>query len=85
VFARRQRVSSSDAVLVLLLEGVRVADAKEELAEKDKETARLKALYRRVTDDTVELYGYRYRKRQDGKGPAAGNPFCDVCLQNKAS
>jgi hypothetical protein len=27
------------------------------------------------------LYGHRYRKRTDGKGPAAGNAFCDVCLQ----
>jgi hypothetical protein len=60
-----------------------LTDAKNELAEKDKEISRLAALQRRVADDTVELYGYRYRKRQDDKGPAAGNPFCDVCYQKQ--
>ena len=62
-----------------------LTDAKDELTEKDKEIARLAALQRRVTDDTVELFGYRYRKRQDDKGPAAGNPFCDVCIKSKVS
>ena len=60
---------------------VTLTDAKSEAAEKDEEIARLKKLHRRLTDETVELFGYRYRKRTDGKGPAAGNPFCDVCLQ----
>jgi hypothetical protein len=60
-----------------------LTEAKGEAAEKDEEIARLKKLQRRVADDTVELYGYRYRKRTDGKGPAAGNPFCDVCLQKQ--
>jgi len=58
-----------------------LTEAKSDAAEKDEEIARLKRLQRRLADDTVELYGYRYRKRIDGKGPAAGNPFCDVCLQ----
>ena len=60
-----------------------LTDAKNELTEKDQEIAGLKKLHRRLTDETVELYGHRYRKRQDDKGPAAGNPFCDVCLQKE--
>jgi hypothetical protein len=60
-----------------------LTDARTEASEKDAEIARLKKLQRRLADDTVELYGYRYRNRTDGKGlGAAGNPFCDVCLQN---
>lgn len=58
-----------------------LSEAKAEAAEKDEEISRLSKLQHRLVDDTVELYGYRYRKRTDGKGPAAGNPFCDVCLQ----
>jgi hypothetical protein len=59
-----------------------LADARTEASEKDAEIARLKRLQRRLADETVELYGYRYRKRTDGKPPgAAGNPMCDVCLQ----
>jgi hypothetical protein len=58
-----------------------LTDARSDAAEKDAEIARLKVLHRRAAGDTVELYGYRYRKRTDGKGPAAGNPFCDVCFQ----
>jgi hypothetical protein len=52
-----------------------LTEAKSDAAEKDEEIARLKKLQRRLADDTVELYGYRYRKRTDGKGPAAGNPL----------
>src|SRR5215471_2607699 len=55
-----------------------LTEAKSEAAEKDEEIARLKKLQHRLADDTVEFYGYRYWKRTDGKGPAAGNPFCDV-------
>jgi hypothetical protein len=58
-----------------------LTEAKSEAAEKDEEIARLQKLQRRLADDTVELYGYRYRKRTDGKNGGAGNPFCDVCLQ----
>jgi hypothetical protein len=58
-----------------------LTEAKSDAAEKDQEIARLKRLQQRLIDDTVEVYGYRYRKRTDGKGPAAGNPMCDVCLQ----
>jgi rubrerythrin len=58
-----------------------LTDAKSDAAEKDAEIARLKKLQRRLEDETVELYGYRYRKRKDGKEGGAGNPFCDVCLQ----
>src|SRR5262249_41034444 len=59
-----------------------LTDAKAEASEKDAEITRLKALQRRLAEDTIELYGYRYRKRTDGKPPGAtGNPFCDVCLQ----
>ncbi|HLX14666.1 MAG TPA: hypothetical protein VKS24_05595 [Bradyrhizobium sp.] len=60
---------------------IMLTDAKGEVAEKDEEIARLKKVQRRLADETVEQYGYRYRKRTDGKGPAAGNPMCDVCLQ----
>jgi hypothetical protein len=58
-----------------------LTEAKSDAAEKDEEIARLKKLQRRLVDNTAELYGYRYRKRTDGKGPVAGNPMCDVCLQ----
>jgi hypothetical protein len=60
---------------------VTLTDAKNDAAEKDAEIARLKKLQHRLTEETVELYGYRYRKRKDGKEGGAGNPFCDVCLQ----
>jgi hypothetical protein len=60
-----------------------LTEARSDAVEKDAEIARLKTLQRRLTDETVELYGYRYRKRTDGKGAAAGNPFCDVCLQKE--
>jgi hypothetical protein len=58
-----------------------LTEARSDAKEKDEEIARLKKLPRRLADETIELYGYRYRKRTDGKGAAAGNPFCDVCLQ----
>lgn len=58
-----------------------LTEAKDDAAEKDGEIARLKKLQQRLAEETVELYGYRYRKRTDGKGPAAGNPMCDVCFQ----
>jgi hypothetical protein len=58
-----------------------LTEARTEAAEKDAEIGQLKALHRRLVDDTVELAGYRYRKRQDDKGPAAGYPFCNVCFQ----
>jgi hypothetical protein len=61
-----------------------LTDARTEVSDKDAEIERLKKLQRRVQDETIELYGYRYRKRTDGKPPgAAGNPFCDVCLQKE--
>jgi hypothetical protein len=58
-----------------------LTEAKNDAAEKDAEITRLKKLQRRLEDETVELFRYRYRKRTDGKEAAAGNPFCDVCLQ----
>jgi hypothetical protein len=58
-----------------------LTEARGDATEKDEEIARLKKLQRRLVDDTVELYGYRYRKRTDGKEGGAGNPFCDACLQ----
>jgi rubrerythrin len=60
-----------------------LVEAKSDAAEKDEEIARLKKLHRRVEEDTVELYGYRYRKRTDGKEGGAGNPHCNVCLQKE--
>ncbi len=60
-----------------------LTEAKTDAAERDEEIARLKKLQQRVTDNTVELYGYRYRKRVDGKEGGAGNPFCDVCYQKE--
>jgi hypothetical protein len=63
---------------------VTLTEAHSEAAEKDSEIERLKKVHRRVQDETIELYGYRYRKRTDGKPPgAAGNPFCDACLQKE--
>ncbi len=56
-------------------------EAKTDASDKDQEIARLKKLHQRLADDTVELYGYRYRKRKDGREGGAGNPFCDVCFQ----
>ena len=59
-----------------------LTEARTNASDNDAEIARLKKLQGRLADDTVELCGYRYRKRTDGKPPgAAGNPFCDVCLQ----
>jgi hypothetical protein len=58
-----------------------LTEAKSDAAEKDQEIARLKKLQRRLVDETVELYGYRYRKRKDRTEGGAGNPMCDVCLQ----
>jgi hypothetical protein len=60
-----------------------LTEAKSDAAEKDGEIARLKRLQQRLADETVELYGYRYRKRKDGKAGGAGNPMCDVCLQKE--
>ena len=61
---------------------ITLTEARGDTEEKDAEINRLKTLQRRLQDDTVEVYGYRYRKRKDGAPPgAAGNPFCDVCLQ----
>jgi hypothetical protein len=60
---------------------ITLTDARAESADKDAEVARLKKLQQRVADETVELYGYRYRKRTDGKPGGAGNPHCSVCLQ----
>jgi hypothetical protein len=58
-----------------------LTDAKIEATEKDAEIARLKKLQQRVAEEMVEMHGYRYRKRSDGKEGAAGYPFCNVCLQ----
>jgi hypothetical protein len=58
-----------------------LTDAKADASEKEVEIARLKALQRRIVDDTIELYGYRYRKSRTHEGQPAGNPFCDVCFQ----
>jgi hypothetical protein len=59
-----------------------LTEARTDASEKEAEIAQLKNLQRRLQDETVELYGYRYRKRTDGKPPgAAGNPMCDVCFQ----
>ena len=60
-----------------------LTDAKNEAAEKDATIERLNKLHRRLVEDTVEQYGYRYRKRTDERGAAAGNPFCDVCFQKE--
>jgi hypothetical protein len=48
-----------------------LTEARDDAAEKDAEINRLKKLQRRLEDETVEQYGYRYRKRKDGKGPIA--------------
>jgi len=58
-----------------------LTEAKSDAAEKDGEIGRLKKLHHRLEGETVELHGYRYRKRKDRKEGAAGNPFCDVCFQ----
>jgi hypothetical protein len=58
-----------------------LTEARSDAADKDHEISRLRKLQQRLVDETVEVYGYRYRKRTDGKGPAAGNPMCDVCFQ----
>lgn len=58
-----------------------LTNARNEESEKNEEIARLQKLQRRVADETVELYGYRYRRRTDGKEGGAGNPYCDVCFQ----
>lgn len=59
-----------------------ITQAKTESVEKDEEIGRLKALHRRLENDTVEINGYRFRKAKDRDGPA-GNPFCPVCFQKQ--
>jgi rubrerythrin len=81
VSAAELKLKIADLTMALSELKLTLTEAKSDAAEKDAEIARLKALQRRVEDDTAEVYGYRYRKRTDGKGPAAGNPFCDVCFQ----
>jgi predicted nucleic acid-binding Zn-ribbon protein len=44
-----------------------MTEAKTDAAEKDEEIARLKTLQKRVVEGTVEIRGYRYRNRTDGK------------------
>jgi hypothetical protein len=61
---------------------ITLTDARSEATEKDAEIARLLKLHRRLADDTIELFGYRYRKSDKRDGPA-GNPFCPVCLQKE--
>lgn len=69
-------------IKLTLTEAKSDAGEKEERCwEKEEEIARLKKLQHRLAGETVELYGYRYRKRKDGKEGGAGNPMCDVCLQ----
>jgi hypothetical protein len=76
------RLKVADLTTALADLKMTLTEAKSDAAEQDAEIDRLKKLQRRVLDDTIELYGYRYRKRTDGKPPgAAGNPFCDVCFQ----
>ena len=65
----------------LKLKVAELTGAKSDAAERDEEITRLKKLQQRLADETVELYGYRYRKRKDRKEGGAGNPMCDVCLQ----
>jgi hypothetical protein len=60
-------------------------EVQSDAADKDHEISRLRKLQQRLVDETVEVYGYRYQKRTDGKGPAAGNPMCDVCFQKNGS
>lgn len=57
-----------------------LTEAKTEAVEQNEEIGRLKALHRRLENDTVEVSGYRFRKAKDRDGPA-GNPFCPVCFQ----
>jgi hypothetical protein len=52
-----------------------LTEAKEDASIKDNEIARLKALNQRVLDETIELYGYRYRKHPTKLNQPAGNPF----------
>jgi predicted nucleic acid-binding Zn-ribbon protein len=51
---------------------ITLTDAKSDAADKDEEIDRLKNLQRRLADDTIELYGYRYRKRTDGNPQRQG-------------
>jgi hypothetical protein len=75
------KLKIADLTLVLSDLKSTLAEAKSDAAEKDEEIARLRKLHRSLADDTVELFGYRYRKRTDGQEGGAGNPFCNVCFQ----
>jgi hypothetical protein len=75
------RLKIADLTTTLADIKMTLTEARSDADEKDAEITRLVTLHRRVVEDTVELSGYRYRKRTDGRGPAAGNPFCNVCFQ----
>jgi hypothetical protein len=54
-----------------------LVDARDEVASKEKEIARLKETFRRRSDDTVVVRGLRFEKSPGGG--AMGMPFCDRC------
>jgi rubrerythrin len=53
-------------------------DAKEEIAEKQKEIERLEGLMKRHAE-LIEAGGYKYDKTE--KGRATGHAYCPVCEQ----
>jgi hypothetical protein len=77
------KLKIADLTETLATINLAMTEAKTDAAEKDEEIARLKTLQKRVVEGTVEIRGYRYRNRTDGKEGGAGNPFCDVCFQKE--
>jgi hypothetical protein len=77
------RLKIADLTTALAELKMTLTEAKNDAAEKDAEIARLKRLQRRVEEETVRIYGYRYRKRTDGEEGGTGNAFCDLCLQKE--
>jgi hypothetical protein len=69
------------ADLTTALADVKIAltQARDDAAEQQAEINRLKSLHKRLSDDTVEINGRRYRKSADGK--PLGHSFCAVCLE----
>lgn len=75
------KLKIADITLALSDVKLTLAEARSDAVGKDEEIAQLRKLHRRLADDTVELNGYRYRKRTDGQEGGAGKPFCNACLQ----
>jgi hypothetical protein len=61
-----------------------LTDAKSDAGEKDEEIIRLNEMQRRLVDDTVELYGYRYRSAMTENKEAMAIPCATFASRKTA-